>query len=248
MLSAPCSRNSLNAVRWLLLYLLVAVCLPARADPAVCIRELPYEIKAGGHYSLESNLAAPGGSEGIRISASDVVLDLGGYSVSTVSVSGNAAAGICIAPAKNVVVRHGAIRGFATGVIVQGSATELNSAHLLEDLRVLDSRNEGIYVEAGCGGTAVRRCEILGIGPAPSGSAFALDLRCAFALVTECRIQSTDVGLSVMGQNCTVSANSIAAGSFGITFGPGGSGLRLNNTVLGAKTPYEGGTDAGGNQ
>jgi hypothetical protein len=149
---------------------------------------------------------------------------------------------------KNVVIRNGTVRGFANGIILLGSTTtELNSAHVIDHMRVIDCRNEGIYVESGCGGTSIRRCEVLGIGPAVSGNATGIDLRCTSGLIAESRVQATEIGISILGTRCMVSGNTITAGIFGVDFEAGADGARWSNVVVGASTPYQGGTDAGGN-
>lgn len=232
----------------ILLVLLVIGAVAAKAAP-ICVRSLPFEIKASGHYFLDQDLACPPGTEGIRISAPDVTLDLCGFTVSTTSVSGNGAAGLQVGPVKNVTVKNGTIRGFATGVVLLGSTTtELNSAHALEGLRVLDCRTEGIYVEGGCGGTAIRRCEVLGIGPSATGSAIAIDFRCAYGVISENRVQCQGLGITILGPSALVANNVITATAVGISFGQGGSGVRNYNLVQGAASPYEGGSDGTGDR
>lgn len=230
-----------------LLGMLLSFAPCAHADPfVIAINTLPCELKTSGRYILKENVSVPAGQEGIKIMANDVVLDLNGCTVASTAVSGNGAAGITVAALKNVTIRNGTIRGFAVGISVLGGGNqELNSAHVFEGLRIVDCRNEGIFVDSGCAGTSVCRCEILGIGPNPAGTAFGLDLRSAGMHVGDNRILCTDVGIAVSGAKCAVMANTITAGTYGVYFeaGTGDDGLRMNNTVIGAATPYRGGRD-----
>jgi hypothetical protein len=217
----------------------------AGAEPIrIAVSALPCELRVSGRYILTQDITVPPGKEGLKIMANDIALDLNGCTVSSSSVSGNNAAGITISALKNVSVKNGTIRGFAIGIsVIGGGNQELNSAHVFEDLRIVDCRAEGLFLDAGCAGSCVRRCEILGIGPNPSGTAFGLDLRSAGVHVADNRILCTDVGIEVTGAKCALIGNTITAGTCGIYFDGAGDGLRMSNTVIGAATPYHGGQD-----
>ncbi len=130
-------------------------------------------ISAPGSYRLTSDLSAPLGQSGIRITASDVTLDLNGFTISSQSMIGLAIHGITGTLLSNVEVRNGTIRNFPT------SGVHLPSGllHRVIDVRVFGNGNFGINmigVGALYGGHLVRGCTASGNGTGirvePSGS------------------------------------------------------------------------------
>jgi len=88
------------------------------------ISYLPFNITAPGTYVVTSNLVCPAPETAITINGSvagRIILDLGGYTVSTYPNTGSLVAGIVIQsnPANiNITVRNGAVYGFWVGVDV----------------------------------------------------------------------------------------------------------------------------------
>lgn len=123
----------------------------------------PITLSRGGHYKLGGNLVVPADTSGIVISAPDVTLDLGGYSVSgpvicshseaTRSVACDAPSrfsavvGISSVGAAGAVVRNGTVKGFAGLGVHYGEGT------VLDNLRIRANAGVGIagtgYATAG---------------------------------------------------------------------------------------------------
>src|SRR5688500_16211511 len=83
-------------------------------EPRVAIESLPYQITRGGAYYVTTNLTVLNGTAGISIQASDVTLDLGGFTIKGEPTSKEAvlvAAGI-----QNVFVRNGFITSTEVGI------------------------------------------------------------------------------------------------------------------------------------
>ncbi len=83
-------------------------------EPRIPISSLPYTITQGGSYYVTGNLSA-GVWDGIVIEASDVSIDLNGYTLSTDSGLGNTDCSVA-AGRTNVSVRDGGVRGFNVGL------------------------------------------------------------------------------------------------------------------------------------
>lgn len=218
----------------------------AIAAPPKVILRLPYEIKTSGQYVLSKNLIFAGTTgQAISVLTDDVTIDLGG---NTLAGSGNAdgatVAGIHASGKKNIVIKNGSIRGFTWGIWLDGLATG-DGFHRAEKLRVLSCRVIGIWIY-GVGST-ITNCEVLGIVN-PTSLAYGIDVRGTGIDVLNNRVQSNGVGIGINeGVGCTIAGNTVVATSFGILFQGTGTGVRTNNIVQGATTPYQGGTDGGGN-
>jgi parallel beta-helix repeat protein len=93
----------------------------------------PGAIDSPGNYILTQNISGE-----IAITASDVTLDLNGYSVN--GPGGLAGTGIAIRGARGVKVSNGSVSNFGFGVVVDGSSNVI-----LRDLRI---RAQGMAVAA----------------------------------------------------------------------------------------------------
>ena len=113
--------------------LLVPVCVFA-ADGQVLINQsivmaaggFPYVISQPGSYKLSGNLAATAGADAIHITASNVVLDLNGFSISSLGVGSGSPAGIqAIGTLSNISIHNGSMTGWTRGIdtISGGPAT-----------------------------------------------------------------------------------------------------------------------------
>jgi hypothetical protein len=125
----------------------------------------PYKITEPGNYRLTSNLVVPANANAIMVTASNVVLDLNGFSI---TCAGNQLAGITDDPAsstqlRNVQLRHGTITGCGTGIYLLD--TLLSD---IEDLTVSNYTLVGIQLLIG----NVRRSTLLGSGVTGSVSLF----------------------------------------------------------------------------
>ncbi|WP_457420251.1 hypothetical protein [Roseateles sp. P5_E7] len=129
----------------LLLAALTLTATAAQAQTMISPRAFPIVIDQPGHYKLSASLAVPAQTHGIKITASNVVLDLNGFEVKgpgfcgTYCPAAGLASGIWI-NAGNVTVRNGTVRGFDyAGVFFANFQTTL------EDLNVSENFQAGIY-------------------------------------------------------------------------------------------------------
>jgi hypothetical protein len=103
----------------------------------------PYTITQPGSYKLSGNLVVSGGSDGILIEASNVSLDLNGFTISGPNTCTGAGAslsctnatngtGILAGPSTTTTIRNGSIVGFAYGLFLYGR-TYIDGIHANEN-------------------------------------------------------------------------------------------------------------------
>jgi hypothetical protein len=120
-------------------------------------------ISAPGSYRLTSDLSVPSGQSGIRIAASDVTLDLNGFTISSQSAIGLALHGVTAPALTNVEIRNGTIRDFPTS----GVHLPNGLLHRVIDVRVIGNGNFGVNIIGtgpSFGGHLVRGCTALANG------------------------------------------------------------------------------------
>ncbi|MEA3189205.1 MAG: hypothetical protein QOD99_3035 [Chthoniobacter sp.] len=107
------------------------------------INSLPYTIKTPGTYRLHKSLSYPATSgNAITVNASNVTIDLGGFSViGTMDNPDLATRGITAEGREFVTIRNGTIRGFRDGVVLDGGRN-----HLVENTAVDSCITTGIVV------------------------------------------------------------------------------------------------------
>ena len=81
--------------------------------PGTPISSLPFTISEGGYYYVTRNLFGGAGQSGITIAASNVTLDLGGFTLFGGTTPQN---GIVAGGPRYVTVRNGNVRGWSYGV------------------------------------------------------------------------------------------------------------------------------------
>jgi hypothetical protein len=115
---------------------------PARGAPPLLagttrISSLPYDITAPGRYIVTSSLTGVAGSNGITVSASDVTLELCGYTLFGVSGS---LIGVRVDPGHDRVhVLDGGVRGWDSGGVI----ANLSSECIFQDLFLADNGGLG---------------------------------------------------------------------------------------------------------
>lgn len=164
-------------------------------------------ISAPGTYYLRGNITVASGSQAaIRVTVSNVTIDLNGCSVIGPGSATSTAAGITSSSARTRV-RNGIVVGFGNGVSLTGSSG------IAEDLTVNDTAGFGISTSGATG--AVRRCQVQNIA----------SVGITGALVEDCIVSSlsgaagTKVGIEglvVRGSAVTSVSTSGASGAFGI--------------------------------
>ncbi|MFG0256730.1 MAG: right-handed parallel beta-helix repeat-containing protein [Phycisphaerales bacterium JB043] len=182
----------------------------------------PIDINQPGSYILLGNLTLSAATNGITISASDVTLDLNGF---TLDGAGVGVEGIIsgVAATENVLVRNGTVKNFVGGGVVLFNTTRA----IIEDMRAVDNAIEGIRaadeaivrrcVSSGSGGTGiyvadrslVTDCQVQGEA-ATSLGVYMND----HSTVENCQITSTTShGIRIFGEQCRVTNNTVRADS-----------------------------------
>lgn len=117
--------------------------------PPVSPATYPIVISTPGHFYLTANLAVPPDMTGIRISASDVTLDLGGFTISG-SGTGAASGVTTFGSTSRVTITNGVVRGFpGTGI------STLSSTHAVIEDVTTTANNFGIRAGSD---TIIRDC------------------------------------------------------------------------------------------
>jgi len=175
------------------------------------IGSLPFTISNSGSYYLSRNLSALSDQGGIVINASDVTLDLNGFTLfGALGAAGSH--GITIGGVfKNVTVRNGSLNDWKGRGVSAGSPTA--------DCRFIDLRIRNSGAEGLVGGVraTVERCTVLDGGATGISAA-------ANSVVKDCLSSSNDgsgisVGDNSTVANCTASNNQGPNGTAGISVG-----------------------------
>ncbi len=263
---------------FLLVALVLLSCsLSAFAQARIPVNHLPFKITKPGNYYfpkdlvLEQSLA---GGAAIIIQASNVDLDLNGRALVAASAVGQNTVGIVSAFVTSVTVHNGTIRGFHTGLIMEGMGSSnvgdestLSSDFLCERLRVTDLSGlnpEGIAI---LGNHAeIRNCQVVGIGN------YGINLRGLNMFVRDCDVsgdltQAVHVeaiatviehsrfhqtrntrqgtGIFVLGTTTVIDGCDLVGYEDSILLGFQSSAKYRNNSIT--NCTRTGGTDAGGN-
>lgn len=112
-----------------------------------------YKITQPGSYYLAGNVATATGKAGIEITASNVTLDLSGFSITGAGVTGDLDGVRASAALSGVTIRNGCV--VSTG----DDGIDLNSSSVvtIENVRVIGAQVRGISLGARC---VVRECSI----------------------------------------------------------------------------------------
>ena len=204
---------------------------PAPTDglrrPGTPISELPYAIDEPGLYYLTRDLSATTG-QSIVITASNVTLDLGGFSIEGLGMT-QAGNGIELADtADYAVIVNGRVTKFVTAVNTASSSLHGRIADLtvhsnlnnglslgghwqVDRCTAVNNGNHGIALASG--GT-VRNCELVNNGRSgvqATGNNFLIEHN---RVVGNCDVvgcaSATYAGINIVGNNSTVSHNETA--------------------------------------
>jgi parallel beta-helix repeat protein len=131
-----------------LLTLLAAWCIrPAQAEITDCteITTVPKTITTPGIWCLKSDISSDRKSGSlIRIAVGGVTLDLNGHTLNGLPAGLNSqAVGIRVNNTAYAIVRNGTIRGFSTGLLVDGASS---ANHILENLIIDRSLSLGVQL------------------------------------------------------------------------------------------------------
>jgi hypothetical protein len=200
------------------------------------ISSLPFTISTSGTYILSGNLTYAGPNVGISVEASNVIIDLKGFTISTSNTTNTNSFGIFVTDStEDFAIQNGEITGFNIGLQLGGV---LNAAR---NLKVLECKY-GIYLTAGhLGFCEIQNCLIDGHG-APSGGA-GVTLIDGQNLVQHCQILDYDIGAETENGINIFIANSIFNCTTGLSMLK--SDKYQGNVTNGCTTPFSGGTAVG---
>ena len=144
-----------SASAWRLLAFAAALALlallprPARAEIGACtvIDTMPYSIFTPGRYCLDHDIIGTSvESFRLRIYADHVIFDCADLRIVDSNDANTNAAILVTGDHKNVTIRNCVIDNFQTGILVQESADNGSSGHVIENNTILRSRQVGISV------------------------------------------------------------------------------------------------------
>jgi parallel beta-helix repeat protein len=180
-------------------------------DPPANPAAYPIQISAPGHYYLTGPLDPPASTTAIRISASDVSLDLGGFTV-TGSGTGSIAGILVFGAQARVEISHGTVRGFPGAGV-----SALGATHAVIDRITVVETNSGI--QAGSYST-IRDCE--SSANADSG----ILVSGSYTTIERCRVSSNAfIGISIQNGTGVVVRDSSITGNNTSGVATGGIGL-----------------------
>jgi len=255
------------------LTILLALVIGPSFSWAVAIDTLPYTITKSGSYTLGKDLAASATitvPNAITITANDVTLDLEGNTLSgpALDKTGQATTGISVTGTENVIIENGTVRGFGTGIATAATYGRIDTVEVegfetqgilaagnygsVTGCTVLGNGNAGIFVEGSMVSVTNNQVQTNNTGILVENGAIGQQPACVISNNTVVVSAGTGYGieLGIGPIGAFVLSNEVLGGDFGVYFqGLGGAiGVYANNTVFGATTSYQGGTDGGGNK
>src|ERR1700722_7747400 len=157
------------------------------------ITSLPFTISTSGNYELLGDLTA-NSTDGIDVMASNVVINLNGFSIAQSSAGNNY--GVFDPSSSNVVIENGTISGFLFGIILGDVSPSPAVNCTAQHLRVLGPQSMLI-----CGNDClVENCVLIGTG---------VDAQDVGILITalDCQVQNCTISQLTIGVQDTDSSN-----------------------------------------
>lgn len=197
---------------------------PASTDgvrgPGTPISSLPFATTEGGYFYVTRNLSAAAGQAGITICCSNTTIDLGGYTLTGAGAGNNPGDGVSNPGARNIVVRNGAVRNWATGINLGGSYSRV------EHVRAISNTVFGITVGGGSevtdciaslngsAGIIVDYATVRDCSAGENGSTGILGQ--SHSLITGNHVIShpNSNGIAVLGSFNTISSNDVSGSGF----------------------------------
>jgi hypothetical protein len=216
-------------------------------------------ISAPGTYCLETDVIMAASfttGNAITIAANYVTLDLNGHKVHGAAAGATTqAVGISAVNRRNVTIKNGTVWGFATGINLEASSPTTLAGYIVEGVRLELNRSIGMYVAgANC---IVRNNVVANTGPSAVPNANASGI---YLFASGGRVLNNDIltltpngigsgsGIYIISsENMLVVGNRITAATYGVQYVLASTGKNRDNLTSGVGTPFQGGTDAGGN-
>jgi hypothetical protein len=143
----------------ILIFASMSCILAASSQAAIKITSVPFTISKRGTYVLAGNLTLSGINQiAITVTASDVVVDLGGFTLAATASSGTNVGIEVSAGAQNVTIQNGSI-SIVSGICVH----LLGSDETVQNLR-LESSGAGVFAESTSNYCMIQNCFIMGGG------------------------------------------------------------------------------------
>ena len=185
------------------------------------VTTLPFTINSPGSYVLTSSLTGSSGSDGIIIDASDVTLELNGFSL--VGVVGSLDGIRVTTTSKNVAIQNGMITSWGGIGLNAGGGPEHQR---LTDLSVNENGSHGIVIGS--------MSHVMGLSACDNGGA-AIRVEGVGNRVDECHVTENGIGIEVVGVDNLIVRNSafgntvadfsiVAGNAFGPIVSVGGIG------------------------
>jgi len=192
----------------------------------------PYTISAAGSYQLSGNLHVTASAlSGINITASNVTIDLNGFSIicsGTFTIAGIEATSTI----NNIQVKNGTVSGCGNGLVL------FNAANV--DVEFLRVSGYGTSVSGGrlIYGITASSGIIRNNTTLSNGNSGGISL--GSGLISSNNLSGDEIGITVAGQS-VVTGNTVSATSTGLFLSTGSSGFPLVGTnSFSAPTPIEG--------
>jgi len=160
------------------------------------IKELPHTITAPGFYYLKKDLSPP--AQGISVAASNVTIDLMGFSLAGIGEQTIGMYGVNINGHVNVEIRNGTIREFGDHGIYNSNSD--GRGYRLLSLRLTENKGSGIFITGT--GHLVKGCVAL------NNTSYGIDAG-QQSTVTENIVNNNGSGIQA-GANSTVTWNQVA--------------------------------------
>jgi hypothetical protein len=226
------------------------------------ISSLPYTISTAGVYVLNQTLHYPTGTgNAITITASNVILNLGGFGIINTSDQTKTSATCIFAnDVENVTIENGEIFGFYHGIFLAGatSGTNFNTGHVIQNLRLAYCTIDGILLET-VSNSLVQNCQLSSIGATGGGT--VVHSNAAAVLVTSAvpggnRVYRNQVLNSPFGIVCFYSSGTntgcfveqnLATGCNLVGFDLQAEDAYRDNAAFNCATAFNGGNNISGN-
>ena len=221
----------------------------ATAAAQTVIDSVPYTINASGKYVLATNFNnTKGYASAIVINAPNVVLDLNGFYISGPGLTASSAPVIGVNNVANVTIRNGLLANEGFGIVFYGGNNARN--YKVEDMTISRCYVTGVYFGSAAPGSLVRNNAFSNIGGYtgnPDSSTDAIlaqgGTRLENNTIATVTATGTGTGYGILASGTDFAlGNTISNCKVGIS-----GGKYLNNLTANCTTPFNGGTNATGN-
>ena len=204
---------------------------------ATVIESVPYVIHTPGTYTLDGSVSlAPGGGTAIQVNASNVLIDLKGFTLSATDSTPQSLGILVATGTTHITVQNGSINGFLYGI-------EMSCTHfVVQDLQFFANWYAINARASGSGKGLIQNCFVDGAGYQTAG----FILGCNENVVKNNQILNfygpNGVGVLSNGGNLFI-GNSIFNCGIGLVLGS--SDKYQSNLTVFCGTPFSGGTAVG---